>query len=148
MDDELREGIAGSWAEFQEALAALDGEAAMQPGRAGTWSAADIVAHVLGWHVEARERLAALADGSYERRQYDFDQFNAGSVARLHGMAWEPLVAELAASHEALVAYAASLPAELWARDKRVAGWLHAVTDEHYHEHLEQLRGAPIAPAG
>lgn len=141
MNNELRAEIETSYAEVVAVLAAISPEGAQRPGIAGVWNACDLVAHLIRWQEESLGHLAALRDGTYERRQYDFDAFNAVAVEERRGLAWPTLVEQLAGSHAALVALAETLPEEMW-QDKRVMGWLHATMHGHYAEHLDQLRSA------
>lgn len=141
MNNELRAEIETSYAELSAVLAAISPEAAQRPGIAGEWNAGDLVAHLIRWQEEALGHLEALRDGTYERRQYDFDAFNAVAVEERRGVAWPKLVEQLAGSHAAMVALSETLPEEMW-EDKRVSGWLKATVHGHYAEHIEQLRVA------
>ena len=91
--------------------------------------------------MEGEALLIALRDDTYERKQYDFDEFNAKSVAARQQMAWDAVYDEFKRTHETLVALAESLPEAKW-QDKRVRGWFVSVTSHHYPQHYEHLENA------
>mgnify|MGYP001020104029 CR=1 FL=1 len=141
MPPELKTANDESYARTVELIEAITPEQAILPGACGEWSACDVVAHFTGWHPEARARLQALADNTYERKRYDYDAYNAESVAARKHMSWADVVAEFKESHVELVAFAESLNEAIW-DDKRARGWLTAVTSSHYPEHYEHLEKA------
>jgi uncharacterized protein (TIGR03083 family) len=141
MNPELRRETDETFAHTLRLIDAISPEQATLPGACGEWSARDVVAHFTGWHPEARSRLQDLLEGVYERRQYDFDSFNAASVDARRHRSWAEVVAEFKQSHDAFVAFASAREESLW-EDKRARGWLIAVTSEHYPEHYEHLERA------
>jgi hypothetical protein len=141
MDPNYRAQVVERYTEIKEVIDSLSVEAATQAGAAGEWSACNVLAHLIGWQEEAHGHLEALRDGTYERRQYDFDTFNAAAVEKRRDHDWPTLVRELDEWHHKMLDLADALPDELW-QDKRVHGWMHAVTDHHYEEHLPHLRAA------
>src|SRR5690606_5863193 len=138
---ELKQANDESYAHVMDLIEAITPEQAILPGACGEWSARDVVAHFTGWHPEARARLQALVDDTYERKRYDYDAFNAESVAARATISWSEAVAEFRDSHAQILAFAATLDETIW-KDKRARGWLTAVTSSHYPEHYEHLEAA------
>jgi uncharacterized damage-inducible protein DinB len=107
----------------QEVLAAaraLPGEAQDIPFL-GTWSAHDIVAHLVGWDHANREAIGAIRAGRlpafYEHYDRDWRTFNARVVAQYKQGTLEETIALATASHEALLAALDAIPAEDVGRD-------------------------------
>jgi uncharacterized protein (TIGR03083 family) len=122
-------------------IEAISPEQATKPGACGDWSARDVVAHFTGWHPEGQAKLQSVLDDTYERTKYDFDAFNAESVAARKHMSWQEIVEEFKQSHATLVAFAEPLDDTLW-ENKRAHGWLVSVTSHHYPQHYEHLEKA------
>ncbi len=141
MNDTLKQETDSTYAKSLELMDALSPDQVYQAGACDGWCARDVVAHLNGWLVEGEALLIALRDDTYERKQYDFDAFNANSVAVRQHMAWAAVLDEFKRTHTALIALADSLPEEKW-QDKRVHGWFTAVTSHHYPEHYEHLENA------
>lgn len=115
--------IADLTAARQEVLAAvraLPSEAQDIPFL-GTWSAHDIVAHLVGWDHANGEAMAAIRAGRlpafYDHYDPDWRTFNAGLVAQHKQGTPEETVALARASHEALLAALDAIPAEDVGRD-------------------------------
>lgn len=87
----------------------------------GTWSAHDIVAHLVGWDYANLEALEAIRAGRlpafYGHYDRDWRTFNAGLVAQHKQKAFEETVALAQASHQALLGALTALPAEDVSRD-------------------------------
>jgi hypothetical protein len=87
----------------------------------GTWSAHDIVAHLVGWDYANREAIEAIRAGRlpafYEHYDRDWRTFNAGLVAEHKRETLEETVALARRSHEALLAALTAVPAEDVSRD-------------------------------
>lgn len=134
---QLFEQIEAGYRQLTLTLAAIDPETA-QTKLVGDWTACDMLAHIIAWKEEAIKALTALRDGTYERRKYDFDTWNAEAVASRRGRSWHELQHELAVVQQRLMSLAHEMPETFW-NDKRSVGWLRAVTVEHYDEHMEAL---------
>lgn len=87
----------------------------------GTWSAHDIVAHLVGWDHANREALGAIRAGQlpafYDHYDRDWRTFNARLVAQHKQATLEETVALARASHQALLAALAAVPAGDVGRD-------------------------------
>jgi hypothetical protein len=119
----------------------------------GTWSAHDIVAHLVGWDHANREAIGAIRAGRlpafYEHYDRDWRTFNAGLVAQHKQSALQETVALAESSHEALLAALAAVPAEDVGRDygvrssgrRRVTiAMLLTVEARDEREHAGQIR--------
>jgi len=87
----------------------------------GSWSAHDIVAHLVGWdyaNLEAIEAIrAGRLPGFYAAYDPDWRTFNAGLIARHKRPALEQTAADARASHDALIRALEALPAGDLSRD-------------------------------
>jgi hypothetical protein len=87
----------------------------------GTWSAHDIVAHLVGWDYANQEAIEAIRAGRlpafYAHYDRDWRTFNARLVAEHKLETLEETVALAQSSHEALLATLAAVPAEDVGRD-------------------------------
>lgn len=87
----------------------------------GTWSAHDIVAHLIGWDDANREAIAAVRGGRlpvfYAAYSPDWRSFNARLVAQHRRASLAETIAAAQASHQALLAALAAVPAEEIDRD-------------------------------
>lgn len=131
--------IAQEYANFRKVMEQIDAQQAAQEHITGDWSATNVLSHILAWELEAAQVLRSIADGSYQPRKLEFDTWNAQAVNSRRHLTWPELLDQHAAAHDGLLETARQLPDELWEQD-RPKGWLHAVTTEHYHEHLPQLQ--------
>ena len=120
----------------------------------GTWSAHDIVAHLVGWDLANCEAIEAIRNGRlpafYACYDRDWHTFNGELVAR-HKQATLDETASLAeASHSALLAVLAALPAVEMLRDYGVRSpgnrrvtipMLLEVEARDERKHAEQIGG-------
>ncbi len=119
----------------------------------GTWSAHDIVAHLAGWDYANCEAIDAIRAGRlpafYARYDRDWHTFNAELVARHKQATLEETAALAQASHEALLAALAALPAVDVLQDHGVRSpgnrrvtipMLLEVEARDEHKHAEQIR--------
>ncbi len=118
----------------------------------GVWSAADLLAHLVGWdHANceaAGEILAGRLPSFYTYHDRDWAGFNAMLVARYKRDDYEALLADAANSHADLIAAIARIPVEELDRDRgiRFRGWkvtiarLLQVEQRDEEEHWRQLR--------
>lgn len=87
----------------------------------GTWSAHDIVAHLVGWDWANLEAIEAIRAGRlpafYEHHDRDWGTFNASLVAKHRQPAIDDTVAQARASHRALLEAVEAVPAQDLGRD-------------------------------
>jgi hypothetical protein len=119
----------------------------------GTWSAHDVVAHLVGWDHANREAVEAIRGGRlpafYARYDRDWRTFNAELVARHKQATLEETVALAQASHAELLATLDAVPAAELIRDYGVRSpgnrrvtipMLLDVEARDERKHAEQIR--------
>jgi hypothetical protein len=119
----------------------------------GIWSAHDIVAHLIGWDYANLAAIDAILAGRlpafYAAYDPDWRTYNAGLVAQHKRPTLAETLAVAQASHQALLARLAALPAEEISRDygvrssrgRRVTiAMLLAVEARDERRHAEQIR--------
>ena len=144
--DDKQEILSDTERAYTELREAVDGipEARMSEPWLGTWGTREIAVHISGWHremVPALERVARgqspYPDGvSYD----DYDAWNARFVDAKRGVKVADVLAELAASHRAFMAAAATLPAPQLAAGGAARELVAGVGAQHYREHAAQIR--------
>ena len=121
-------------ADLKELIAVVEAIPADARDRAmpgDSWSPRDVVAHIAAWQEAAIERIAA-SGRSPVNGAAEIDAWNAAAHERWAGVPWSEVLVRLRESRERLTAIAGS-PAPAWVRD-----W----TDDHYDDHLVDLRAA------
>jgi hypothetical protein len=119
----------------------------------GTWSAHDIVAHLVGWDDANREAIDAVRSrrlpAVYAHYDHDWRTFNAGLVEQHKRATLEETVALAETSHEALLATLVGLSAADVSRDygvrspgrRRVTiAMLIAAEAQDENRHAQQIR--------
>ena len=88
----------------------------------GTWSAHDLVAHLIGWDFTniqaAKDILANLLPQFYAHRDHDWRTYNAELVREYGKENWHELLADVANSCHELIAFFGTIPAEEFDRDR------------------------------
>lgn len=107
-------------------------------GVCGEWSTQQIIAHFAGWNREALKRYGDYQRGDTTNDRYDFDAFNAGSVAALSLLNWRETLETWQQTFDDLCAAAKSLTPEQIQSDKRYRLWLESLTED-MHEHRAQI---------
>ena len=96
---------------------------------------ADLIAHIVGWWEEAHTILSVVAQGGeVERKKYDFDQFNAASVARFQDRSEQETLAYFEEVRQKLLALLVAHP-NLAETNKLARIWLYNVVIHHAAEH-------------
>ena len=119
----------------------------------GTWSAHDVVAHLAGWDYANLEAVGAIRSGClpafYDHYDHDWRTMNAELVSKHKQEMLEETVALARASHDALLAALAAVPAEDLIRDygvrspgrRRVTiSMLLSAEARDERKHAEQIR--------
>jgi uncharacterized damage-inducible protein DinB len=140
--------------------AVLDAAAALQADEQdtpflGTWSAHDIVAHLVGWDHANLAAIDSIRSGRlpvfYEQYDRDWHTFNARLVAQHKQQTMEETVALAQASQQALLVVLADVPAEDVVRDwgvrspgrRRVTiAMLLGAEARDEQKHAEQIRAS------
>jgi uncharacterized damage-inducible protein DinB len=90
----------------------------------GIWSVKDLVAHLVGWDVANLKAMKAIGAGKlpdfYAYQDRDWKTYNARLVLRYKNNDFGKLASSAKASHEKLVNFLETLPAEEFDQDKGV----------------------------
>ena len=99
----------------------------------------DMLAHILSWWEEGMGIVLAIAEGrEYERRKYDFDAFNAESVAKHKSWDEAEFLSQFEKTRQKMGADLMSMNEAVF-EDRRVKAWLNGIVFEHAREHLVTL---------
>lgn len=147
--------IRAARAEFEAALAQVSPAALTEPGFNGDWTGQDLLAHIFEWEEHMLYWYEAGKTGRpFERPEpgytwSDIDRLNADLRARHQHRPLEEVLEEFAASYRAITAAIEAMSEDElfsvgyydWTGDRYpLVVYLRANTDEHYAEHLPQLR--------
>ena len=90
----------------------------------GTWSAYDLVAHLIGWDFTniqaAKDILADQLPQFYAHRDHDWRTYNAELVREYGQENWDEVLADVANSCHELIAFFGTIPAEEFDRDRGI----------------------------
>jgi hypothetical protein len=101
----------------------------------GYASVYDLLAHAGVWWEEAEGIIRdALENRERPSRKYDFDEFNAASLARFKDTSTQDLLAWVEAQRQRMIALVSPLTVDQL-KIRRVHGWLDAVLLGHLKEH-------------
>lgn len=96
----------------------------------------DLLAHLLGWWDEGMEIILAIVeDRPRERREYDFDVFNAESIAKYKDWNEAAFMDHFEKTRQKMRADLMSMDEAVF-ENHRVQAWIHAVIIHHAREHL------------
>ncbi|HSG43553.1 MAG TPA: ClbS/DfsB family four-helix bundle protein [Anaerolineales bacterium] len=99
----------------------------------------DMLAHILAWWDEGMEIITAVTeDRPLERKQYDFDLFNAEAVANYKDWDEAEFMSHFEKTRQKMGTDLKSMNEALF-ENRRVQAWLHAVIYHHAREHLVTL---------
>ena len=99
----------------------------------------DMLAHILAWWDEAMGIVNAIAeDRPFERKKYDFDQFNADAVEKYKDWDEAEFMSQFEKTRQKMVTDLKSMNEAVF-ENRRVRAWLYAVIYHHAREHLVAL---------
>jgi len=99
----------------------------------------DMLAHILAWWDEAMDIVNAIAeDRPFERKKYDFDQFNADAVEKYKDWDEAEFMSQFEKTRQKMGADLKSMNEAVF-ENRRVRVWLYAVIYHHAREHLVAL---------
>jgi uncharacterized damage-inducible protein DinB len=93
----------------------------------GSWTAREVLAHVLAWQEEALRRFDERHVRCLSRQE--IDEWNAVAREQMGGLAWEEILERMDAAHVELRAQLSEEP----------PSWFAACTYRHYTEHTRGL---------
>ena len=96
----------------------------------------DILAHILAWWEEGMEIILAIAaERESARKKYDFDTFNAESVAKYKDWNEAEFLAHFEKIRQKAAADLKSMNETAW-ENRRVRSWVDGIFINHAREHL------------
>lgn len=102
----------------------------------GYESLRDLLAHILTWWEEGLDIILSIAeDRPRERREYDFDVFNAEAIAKYKGWDETAFMDQFEKTRQSMKADLKSVNEAIF-ENRRVQAWIHAVIIHHAREHL------------
>jgi hypothetical protein len=142
--EQLLSRIETAWEAFHASYAGLSDECLLEPGVAGDWSVKDLVAHVSWWEEEALTHLPHIMAGGrpprYSVAYGGIDAFNGLMAARKRGLSLAEVLEQARATHQRLIAFVASVPANQFVTETRFRRRLRLDTYSHYPIHTEAIR--------
>jgi uncharacterized protein (TIGR03083 family) len=141
--EQLLHRIDTAWEAFQESYAGLSDGELTEPGVVEGWSVKDILAHVTTWEEEALKYLPLVIEGRRPPRYVTYggiDAFNAMMTERKRGLSLDEVRTLMDETHQRLLAYLETVPAEEYRRETRFRHRLRLDTYSHYPLHTEAIR--------
>ena len=141
--DELLEQMLTAWTELMVVVQQLNDK--FDDDLGDDWRVRDVLAHVALWERVANWKLGGAevpnAEGVADREPWDMNFFNEEMRERWRKRSVDEVLAELRASHEALVATVSAASDEDCAADGSVWAVIQEDGAGHYELHLPALRG-------
>jgi hypothetical protein len=134
---------------LMDTFARLSSEQWLAAGAVGTWSARDVLAHLIFWNHYATDELRAAVSGTpFNHPSGTDDEINAQAVASFDGWTVDALNSAFEHSYSELLALVEGLPAHAFevgnpieqALDETIHGALANNTYEHWPMHEAQIR--------
>ncbi|MCH9028460.1 MAG: DinB family protein [Bacteroidetes bacterium] len=108
----------------------------------GSWSAKDVLSHIVGWEVEVVKQFKAFLLNPDVDDNYDIDSFNKNSVEFRKHIPWADIVDELRSAQKELLDFLTSVNQIDIENEKRFIEWIEILVD-HYSHHTDQLKQLP-----
>ena len=105
----------------------------------GSWSAKDVLSHIVGWEIEVVKQFKAFLLNPDVDDNYDIDSFNKFSVECRKHLSWDQIVAELKTAQAELSGFLSKLTQKEMDKEKRFSEWVNVLVN-HYIHHAKQLR--------
>lgn len=140
----LLQTLDATWSEFQESYAGLSDAVILEPGVTENWSIRDIIAHVTWWDEEALKHLPLILEGGRPARDSvtygGIDAFNALKTEPTRGHSLQVVREQFVQTHQRLMGYLKSVPAQHLIGDTRFRRRLRLDTYGHYPLHAQAIR--------
>lgn len=139
----LLKTLDATWAEFTESYAGLTDEQMQEPGVVEAWSVRDILAHINIWEEEALKHLPLILEGGRPPLYTIYgglDAFNAQMIGATRGLSLDEVRERLDATHQRLLDYVQTIPAEQISGKTRARKRLRLDTYSHYPLHAKAIR--------
>ncbi len=143
---ELLDALARDWGELESLIASLDEATMLTPQLDDGWSVKDVLAHIAVWEARCASWLESVARGITPERPEvkDVDASNAHDYAAAKDATLASVLQQSRDAHAAMV-HAVEALSEADLADETRFGWptwqmASSNSDEHYREHIEQIR--------
>ena len=103
-----------------------------------SWSATEILSHIVGWEVEVVKKFKIFLTNPDVDDTYDIDSFNKSEVESRKHLSWDKIVAELKTAQTELSEFLSTLKQKEIDEEKRFVEWVKVLAD-HYIHHSKQL---------
>ena len=141
---QLLQRLDKAWVAFNESYAGLTDTQLLEPDVTGAWSVRDILAHVTTWEEEALEHLPLILKGvtppRYSVRYGGIDAFNARMTEQKRALSLSEVRAQLAVTHDRLVAVVQDAPDAHGTGETRLRRRLRLDAYGHYPLHAAAIR--------
>jgi hypothetical protein len=131
-----REKLQTASQEFQNAVFAIEPALREKSGTFGAWSLKDVVAHIIGWEIEAAQRFRLFLEGPAGDVKYNINKFNEHSVDSQKHLTWDQVMDNFHRAQRELQFACELVGEDILAREKRFFQWLLTLT-RHYQHHTK-----------
>lgn len=144
---ELLRALESDWATLEALVASLDEAQMLAPELDDGWSVKDVLAHIAVWEARCASWLESVVRGITPERPevHDVNASNARDYAAAKDATLASVLQQSRDAHVAMVPAVEAL-SEADLADETRFGWptwqmASSNSDEHYREHIEQIRG-------
>ncbi len=125
--------------EFIQVIDSLNTTLRVQKIAEGSWSAKDILSHIVGWELEVVKQFKAFLTNPDVDDNYDIDSFNKSAVELRKHSSWDQIAAELKTAQAELSAFLSKLTQKEIDEEMRFIEWVDILVN-HYIHHTKQLK--------
>lgn len=125
--------------DFIQVIDSLNTTLRVQKIAEGSWSAKDILSHIVGWELEVVKQFKAFLTNPDVDDNYDIDSFNKSAVELRKHSSWDQIAAELKTAQAELSAFLSKLTQKEIDEEKRFIEWVDILVN-HYIHHTKQLK--------
>ena len=124
--------------EFIQVIESLNAKIRDKKIANGSWSAKEILAHIVGWEAEVVKQFKAFLTNPDTNDNYDIDLFNKSAVESRKHLSWDQIVTELKTAQSELSGFLANLTQKEIDEEKQFVEWVNVLIN-HYVHHTKQL---------
>jgi uncharacterized damage-inducible protein DinB len=125
--------------DFIQVIDSLNTTLRVQKIAEGSWSAKDILSHIVGWELEVVKQFKTFLTNPDVDDNYDIDSFNKSAVELRKHSSWDQIAAELKTAQAELSAFLSKLTQKEIDEEKRFIEWVDILVN-HYIHHTKQLK--------
>ncbi len=125
--------------DFIQVIDSLNTTLRVQKIAEGSWSAKDILSHIVGWELEVVKQFKTFLTTPDVDDNYDIDSFNKSAVELRKHSSWDQIAAELKTAQAELSAFLSKLTQKEIDEEMRFIEWVDILVN-HYIHHTKQLK--------